>query len=140
MGKDVNERKTCGGATDGAVLKYAANIIEISQIHNEFTKLATVPFNSKNKWMACVFKKNENCDPIVPSPVNQAEFFEAPKNYYDCFDFDFNKGKCVAVVAKGKLYFQVKLLLISMHIVQIISFDQNMHVLLSCAVQLIYFL
>jgi sodium/potassium-transporting ATPase subunit alpha len=81
--KPINERHTSGGATDGAILKYAAGIIEMEQIENEFTEISHVPFNryfifkynnnnnhlivviiirkinkSRNKWMAMVFKEN----------------------------------------------------------------------------------
>jgi len=83
--------------------------VETSKIQGEFTELATVPFNSKNKWMASVFKKNTSSVPTLPklcprfSIISVAESIAAlaEPNYGDCFDLD-EKHKCVVVV-KGRL-------------------------------------
>jgi len=94
-----------------SIFQYAANIVETSKIQGEFTELATVPFNSKNKWMASVFKKNTSSVPILPklgprvrtmSNCSVAESIAAlsEPNYGDCFDLD-EKHKCVVVV-KGR--------------------------------------
>ncbi len=83
MEKPINERRTTGGATDGAILKYAASHIELDHVEIDFKILSQVPFNSKNKWMAVVFKENEN---IV---YEEADHYER----LDCFDI--NNNECV---------------------------------------------
>ena len=60
--KPVNERNTSGGATDVAILRYGANYIEVDLVEEDYhvmdKEIGVVPFNSKNKWMARVFKCN----------------------------------------------------------------------------------
>ncbi len=85
--------------------------METSKIHGEFVELATVPFNSKNKWMASVFRKSASSVPIMPklgtrvrtmsncSVESTADGLSEP-NYGDCFDLD-EKHKSVVVV-KGR--------------------------------------
>ena len=75
----MDERQTSGGATDGAILKYAANAIEEDWVREDFSEIGRVPFNSKNKWMAVVFRNREKSE-----------------NKIDCFDF--SGDKCVITV------------------------------------------
>ena len=91
--KPVNERTTSGGATDGAILKYAANAIEIDDVQKEFSQIAQVPFNSRNKWMSVIFKEN-----------NQAEqdSEEVPCEKFDCYNL--SNEECVISI-KGKTLF-----------------------------------
>jgi sodium/potassium-transporting ATPase subunit alpha len=60
--KPVNELKASGGATDVAILKYGANYLEIDEVEENYETLdkqvGFIPFNSRNKWMARVFKPN----------------------------------------------------------------------------------
>ena len=58
--KPVQERRTSGTATDGAILKYAATELKVDQVDKEYTVLKGIPFNSRNKWMATIFKSANN--------------------------------------------------------------------------------
>ncbi len=82
-----------------------------SKIHGEYAELATVPFNSKNKWMASVFRKNASSLPIMPKLETRVRTMSScsvestadglSESYYgDCFDFD-EENKSVVVV-KGR--------------------------------------
>ena len=57
--KPVNEKTASGGATDIAILKYGANVLDIETIESKYVALDVIPFNSRNKWMARVFKVNQ---------------------------------------------------------------------------------
>ena len=93
--KPVNERQTSGGATDGAILKYAANTIEIETVEREFKEIAQVPFNSRNKWMSVVFNETEDT-------LNKRNS-DSDNPRLDCFNL--NKTECVVAI-KGN-FFQV---------------------------------
>jgi sodium/potassium-transporting ATPase subunit alpha len=58
--KPVNERSVSGGATDAAILKYGASYMEKENVERDYQvldkEIGIIPFNSKNKWMARVFK------------------------------------------------------------------------------------
>ena len=91
MKKPIHERKMTGGATDCAILKYAATHIEIDHVNTDFKVISQVPFNSKNKWMAVIFKENEN---II---YNESDPFER----LNCFGLD--KNECVISI-KGFIF------------------------------------
>jgi sodium/potassium-transporting ATPase subunit alpha len=61
--KPVNERKASGGATDIAILKYGASYLELDEVEQNYevldNEIGVCPFNSRNKWMARVFKANQ---------------------------------------------------------------------------------
>ena len=86
--KPVNELNASGGATDVAILKYGANYMEIDDVEANYEVLdkqvGFIPFNSRNKWMARVFKPNRD-------KVNQST---------DCFNL--SDDECV-VTMKGDL-------------------------------------
>ena len=83
--KPVNERNASGGATDIAILKYGASYLELEDVERNYqvldSEIGVCPFNSRNKWMARVFKANK---------IKREE---------DCFDLD--KEECV-ITMKGK--------------------------------------
>lgn len=60
--KPVNERPASGGATDVAILRYGANYLEMDEVYENYEVLdklvGVLPFNSRNKWMARIFKKS----------------------------------------------------------------------------------
>ena len=60
MHKPIGERAISGGATDVAILRYGAQCIESTRIEAHYDTLVNLPFNSRNKWMARVFKLNES--------------------------------------------------------------------------------
>ena len=72
----LDERKMTGGATDCAILKYAASHIEIDKVNEGFIIISQVPFNSKNKWMATIFRKNQD---------------DIEKEHLNCFGIDNNE-------------------------------------------------
>jgi len=49
--KPVEERATQGNPTDGAILKFAESAIPGASVRNAYPQVATIPFNSKNKFM-----------------------------------------------------------------------------------------
>jgi sodium/potassium-transporting ATPase subunit alpha len=61
--KPVNEKKASGGATDIAILKYGASYLELDEVEQNYevldNEIGVCPFNSRNKWMARVFKANK---------------------------------------------------------------------------------
>ena len=90
----IHERLTSGGATDGAILKYAANTVEIDTIENSFVEVAQVPFNSRNKWMAVVFKDK---------PLGQQRT-TGHEDSLECFDL--NPNECViSIKGEFEIYF-----------------------------------
>ena len=82
--KPVNERKASGGATDIAILKYGASYLELDEVEKNYqvldNEIGVCPFNSRNKWMARIFKANK------------------VKKENDCFDLD--EDECV-ITMKG---------------------------------------
>ncbi len=61
-----------------------------------------MPFNSKNKWMASVFKQNESYLPSLNVPGILAD---SPKQYSESFDFDARRRAVVAVKGQSnKIY------------------------------------
>lgn len=61
MKDPVPERKVLGNATDGAVLKFAelAQPDCVNSLNNVYPRVFAIPFNSKNKWMLTLHKKNQ---------------------------------------------------------------------------------
>ena len=56
--RPVNEWLASGGATDVAILRYGASTLPVEQVEARYTILSGIPFNSRNKWMAKVFKRS----------------------------------------------------------------------------------
>jgi sodium/potassium-transporting ATPase subunit alpha len=54
----VRQRKANGDATDTALLKFNAEFNRINDLDNQYTILADIPFNSKNKWMVKIIRPN----------------------------------------------------------------------------------
>jgi len=85
--KPVNERKASGGATDIAILKYGASYLELDEVEQNYevldNEIGVCPFNSRNKWMARVFKANQ------------------VKKENDCFDL--NEDEC-GIIMKGETF------------------------------------
>ena len=79
--KPVNERNVSGGATDIAIFKYGANFLEVDEVERNYEvldkEIGIIPFNSKNKWMARVFrssiKREEGEDEEVTDCFNLKE-------------------------------------------------------------------
>jgi len=81
--KHLNERKgACGGATDIAILKYCAGIIDLKEVEKMYELLDVCAFNSKTRWMARIFK------------VTQTDRND------DCFTL--NNNECLIII-KGKI-------------------------------------
>ena len=94
--KSAEERVTTGGATDVAILRYGANYREVAEVEADYEVLdkqvGIVPFNSKNKWMARVFKVNQN--------RGQRSQEEEEDRVADCYSL--GGDECV-ITMKGKL-------------------------------------
>ncbi len=88
----INERETTGTATDGAILKYGAINVELDHVNIIYEELMGIPFNSRNKWMAKLFKKSST----------NILLNEMMRNRFECFDL--NDDECVVSI-KGKFLF-----------------------------------
>lgn len=64
----VSERKVLGNPTDGAVLKFVESAQEgvAKALNDEYQRVFSIPFNSKNKWMLTVHKTPQT-DKTAPS-------------------------------------------------------------------------
>ncbi len=85
--KPVNERTASGGATDIAILKYGANVLEVHDVETKYEDIFVVPFNSRNKWMAKVFKWNDKIDHRNFDELHDENSGEDP--------FDLNPDECI---------------------------------------------
>ncbi len=57
--ENVDERKANGDATDVALLKFSAKFDNLDVLNKEYTIMADIPFNSRNKWMMKIVRSNE---------------------------------------------------------------------------------
>lgn len=79
--KPVEERATQGNPTDGAVLKFAESANPGTSVRNAYPQVATIPFNSKNKFMITLneIKELEGKDPTYLAFVKGAPDVLLPK-------------------------------------------------------------
>ncbi|KAG0227622.1 hypothetical protein BGW42_002795 [Actinomortierella wolfii] len=56
MAKPVAERSIIGDATDSALLRFAEQVSDTSDLTSCFERTFEIPFNSRNKWMMAVYQ------------------------------------------------------------------------------------
>lgn len=55
LDRPIHAVKVIGDPTDQAILRLAQTLGPVQELHSQWKKLFEIPFNSKNKYMACVF-------------------------------------------------------------------------------------
>ena len=99
--KPVNERAANGGATDVAILRYGATYLDLEQVESDYEVLdkqvGVVPFNSKNKWMARVFKSRLAS---ARRPSNGDKESHGDEEISECFNM--REDECI-ITMKGNV-------------------------------------
>jgi sodium/potassium-transporting ATPase subunit alpha len=54
LGLPISERKINGDATDTAILRFAEELGDVSELTSNWKREFDLPFNSKNKYMVCI--------------------------------------------------------------------------------------
>jgi sodium/potassium-transporting ATPase subunit alpha len=73
MRRPINQRAATGDATDTALLKFATQHLEPSDLEN-YVETMTIPFNSRNKWMMKTFQLLNEDSTYMILKVNLAIF------------------------------------------------------------------
>jgi sodium/potassium-transporting ATPase subunit alpha len=85
IGVLLNNRKVIGDATDTALLRFSTQYEMIKNVKEKYSVLAEIPFNSRNKWMMKIVRKNTFTDiehkKIFPKDTNMIMLLKGAPDY-----------------------------------------------------------